>query len=190
MRNLKEITPILVGIELGQDLYIPDYANNPLMLFKKNCPIWIKINEDGDCIVHPISDEENWEDEIDAVIRENIEKDKWVIYAPLSDEYKKALKIKTNDDYNLSCVAIDGYGKIKAAIIIDKDSDGRMIIRKIIGSEQKHIGLLATHIRVSKDNLDKYKSQLLWYSPHKDDNYSGLLGMVKNENGDYFWQFE
>ena len=76
MRNLKEITPILVGIELGQDLYIPDYANNPLMLFKKNCPIWIKINEDGDCIVHPISDEENWEDEIDAVIRENIEKGK------------------------------------------------------------------------------------------------------------------
>ena len=90
MSNLKEITPILVGIELGQDLYIPDYANNPLMLFKKNCRIWIKINEDGDCIVHPISDEENWEDGIDAVIRENIEKDKWVIYAPLSDEYKKA----------------------------------------------------------------------------------------------------
>lgn len=191
MRNLKEITPILAGIELGQDLCVPDYANNPLMLFKKNCPIWIKINEDGDCIVHPISDEDNWEDEIDAVIRENIEKEKWIILDSLTNKHKKALEIETNDDYGLSRVALDGNDNIKAAIVIEKDSDGKMRISKIISTEQKYIRILATHIRASEDNVKKYKSKLLWYTPaDEEENFTSLLGMAKDENGEYFWQFE
>lgn len=190
MKNLKEITPILAGIELGQEFYVPDFANNPLMLFKKNCPIWIKINENGDCIVHLISDETNWEDEINAIIRENIEKEKWIIFDSLTNKYKQELGIETTNDCGLSCVALDGNNNIKAAIVIEKDSDGKMRISEIIGSEQKYIQILATHIRVSDYNVNKYRSQLLWYTPSKECDLTSVLGMVKDDNGDAFWQFE
>ena len=50
-RNINEIIPHYLRNEMGYDIYVPDVFYTPISFNKKGCPIWIKVNDDGDCYV-------------------------------------------------------------------------------------------------------------------------------------------
>lgn len=48
MKNIKNITPQLIGTILGYECYIPNTYFNYLAFLKSGCPIWIKTDNNDD----------------------------------------------------------------------------------------------------------------------------------------------
>lgn len=58
----------------GYDVYIPTAFYNPISFLSKNCPVWIKINEEGDCEVLTLSKDNREENikEMENFIQNNL----------------------------------------------------------------------------------------------------------------------
>ena len=69
IRNIKELDGKYKHLDqiCGYDVYIPEVYYNPISYLSKNCPVWIRINEEGDCEVLILSKNEREENIKDIV---------------------------------------------------------------------------------------------------------------------------
>lgn len=67
-RNLNELNDKyeLIDTINNHNVYIPSSYNNPLSYLKKECPIWIQIDEDNNCEV-AILDKDTKEENAKAI---------------------------------------------------------------------------------------------------------------------------
>ena len=191
-RNLSQIAPRKIGSILGYNIYVPDSYFNPLAYMKKNCPIWIQINDKGDCLIHVLQ-KDNYDDtEIVNFIRVNLEPRSGIACEPLSEEIKEELKLSTNDDYRLNCMVQDYENNVKAVITVDKKrtfNGYKMFISNIWHNDIPALQELREYL-FREENISKYRGEIIWYKPSAEEDLTDILHFNRGKNGMSFLQFE
>lgn len=188
MRKLSEIRPVYVGTILGYDIYIPDSYYNPLAYLKKGCPIWIKMNENEDCEVFIIQNENNVDNEIYNIIK-ILPRKRGIAFIPLSEQVKKDHNISVNDIFGLSTMAIDEDGNIQAIITFDEITDDKdsLMMSVVTYNEKQVLKDLLTHI-LSDNKTEVLKGRVIKYYPSEDEDLSKDLGFFQSDDEYSFFQ--
>lgn len=182
MRNLKELNGKIkhIGDFCGYEVYIPSYYNNPISYLNKNCPIWIKINEEEVC--HVIILNKNSREENEKVIRN------YILNNLPNKSHIYCSNIQHSDCHPLSCVAIDGGGEICAEIIV-KERNNLLIIDSVKYKDKETLLKLRKHL-MSENNIQTYPAVILCFNSETISLYTiELLGAIYDEsNGAYILQ--
>ena len=189
-KNLCQIKPIHIDTILGYEIYIPDAYYNPLGYCKKNCPLWIKVDDNGDCHVHIISNDSKWKEDVTRYIS-TLPKKHGIAFYPLTEDVVNQFGIDTQDSFSLSSVARDENGEIKAIIVIDKDTeeDNTMFISYVHYADILVLQQLRNHI-LSDYNTERFKMFFLKYYPSSEDDLTSTLGLLKDDERNYsYYQF-
>lgn len=191
-RNLSEIEPIEIGTILGYNIYVPKSYYNPLAYMKKNCPIWIQLNNEKDCLVHELQKDNFDNSEIVNFIRVILPPKSGIACLPLSEEIKEELKLPTNDDYGLNCMVQDYENNVKAVITVDKKhtfNGYKMFISNIWHNDIPALQELREYL-FREENISKYRGEILWYKPSDEEDLTDILHFNRDKNGMAFLQFE
>lgn len=182
--NLSQIKPIHIDTILGYEIYVPDSYFNPYGLRKAGCPLWVKIDDDGNSLVHILSSSERWLDEITDVIS-SLPKRHGVAYYPLTEDVIKQYGINTQDPFSLGSVAKDENGIIQAIMAIDKDGeDNSMMVSFVYYTDILVLQELRNHI-LADYNTDRFKGTMLKYYPTSKENLTQVLGLLCDDEHDY-----
>ena len=73
-RNISDAPLQYIKKIMGYEIYVPQSSYNPLSFNKAGCPIWIKINTEGDCHVIYQKKDGNFDTEVTNYIIENLQK--------------------------------------------------------------------------------------------------------------------
>ena len=189
MPNLIHIKPIHINTIRGYEVYCPDVYYNGLSFLKKNCPLWVRTNLNGDCIVHCIKNENKWEEELEnIIIKYPLIRD--THFFPLTKSVAEQFNLSVNDFYNLSAVAKTPKGEVTAIICIDKNEKGEMEISFVYYKTIEELKKLRNHI-LSDHNIYRFRGYLLKYYPKPNEDLSKELGLIHNiDNGYSYIQLE
>ncbi len=173
-RNINELNGDVnyIGNVCGYDIYVPKSNFNSISYLKKNCPIWIKIDEDGECVVIFLTtnNEEKNEQDIRDYILQNLQ------HKPYID-----CKNLLNPNYHpLSCIAIDEEGVVCAKIIITEYSNS-LTVESVSYDNEESLLKLRQYL-LSERNIKSYPSIVLIFSKTIDDNVIELMGAIYNED--------
>lgn len=194
-RNLTLITPKHVCCLLGYDIFVPDSYYNPIAFLKSGCPIWIKYNEDGDCKIYEITNEERWIEETTILIKQSLPRKRGWYCTPLTQSVKQKYSINTGDYHELSAVCYNENDEIKAIITFDEDKRMSSIkgilcasISYVTCYDERALSFVWDYI-TREYNIKKHRGLLISYTQdhHK---YGELLEMIKDEDGVFYYQFE
>ena len=177
MHNLKELNGNIkhIGDFCGYEVYIPSSYNNPISYLNKNCPIWIKINEEEVC--HVIFLNKNSREENEKEIRD------YILNNLPSKSYVYCTNIQHSDIHPLSCVAIDGSEEICAEIIV-KECNNLLVIDSVKYKDKKALLKLRQHL-MSENNIQTYPAVILYFNSETISLYTiELLGATYNESRD------
>ena len=160
MHNISELDGKYEMIDIinGYNVYIPSVYYTPLSYLKRNCPIWIQVNNEGLCHVIILSknnQEENAK-EIEDYIIENLQPINHHIFCR---------SVQNSDYHPLSCVAIDNNGRIYAEILI-KDNGSSVIIESV-NSDNDEVLLKLREYLLSENNIQKYPALVLEFNLNK-----------------------
>lgn len=154
MNNLNEITPIKIGTVLGYDCYIPNIYFNPISYLNKGCPIWIKIDDDGNCTVFMLGNGNAYE-EVAIFIRKNLDKRKGYYYK----------RVIAPNVLSISCQILDEKDSVCAEIIVSDDcrikslrlgnSDENDWLQSYFLSDYNIRGLNSKVLRIDNNVIDK-----------------------------------
>lgn len=177
-RNINELNGNAIYIDniCGYDIYVPKSHFNNISYLKKNCPIWIKINEDGECdiILLTTNNEEKNEQDIRDYILHNLQ------HKPYID-----CKNLLNPNYHpLSCIAVDDKGVVCAKIIIT-ESRNSLIVESVSYDNEESLLKLRQHL-LSERNIKSYPSIVLIFSKTIDDNVIELMGAIYDKDRDAY----
>lgn len=183
--NIHQIKPIHINTILGYEVYVPDVYFNPYGLRKTGCPLWIRINEDGDCLVHIIANGDKWMEEAINVIS-SLPQKQGIAFYPLTDDVIHQHNINTQDFYSISSVAKNENGEIQAIIVIDRDTEDKnaMIVSFIYYTDILILQQLRNHI-LADYNTDRFKGFVLKYRPSNGEDLTQVLGLLKDDEHDY-----
>ena len=155
-----------------------------ISLLNVGCPLWVKIGEDGNSLVHIISNSDRWLDEITEVIS-SLPKKHGVAYYPLTKDVIKQYGINTKDPFSLSSIAKDENEIIQAIMAIDKDEkDNSMIISFVYYTDILVLQELRNHI-LADYNTERFKGTMLKYFPTDNENLTQVLGLLCDDKHDY-----
>ncbi len=173
-RNINELNGDVYYIDnvCGYDIYVPKSHFNPISYLKKNCPIWIKIDEDGECVVIFLTtnNEEKNEQDIKDYILHNLQ------HKPYID-----CKNLLNSNYHpLSCIAIDEEGVVCAEIIITESSNSLTVESVSYDNEESLLKL--TRYLLSERNIKSYPAIVLTFSKTISNDVIRLMGAIYNED--------
>ena len=193
-RNLQECSLIHVYNILGYNVYIPYSYYNPLSFLKQGCPIWINYGDDGVCEVYECNNDNQditYKD-VEEIIKhfpprhgfycqpisdgEAYEKGNIITGAKCLDENNHTLAtIIICEDSNLSELKGIPCGKI--TILENLNDDALNELSKFLFREY---------------NIDRHRSLLVSYVPQneKDEKNAQIIGMVKKDDGIFYYQFE
>lgn len=188
MRKLSEIRSVYVGTILGYDIYILDSYYNPLAYLKNGCPIWIKMNENEDCEVCFIQNENNVDNEIYNKIK-TLPKKRGIAFIPLTEQVKKDHNISVNDIFGLSTMSIDENGNIQAIITLDAVQDEKYSLKMSVAmcTNKQILKEFKNHL-LSNNTVNKMKGFVIKYYPSKSENLTKDLGFISTDCGYSFFQ--
>lgn len=192
-KNLSQITPKKIGAILGYSVYVPVSCFNPLSYMKKGCPIWVQINDKGDCLILTLQKDNIDDTEIVNFIKTVLVPKSGIACIPLSESVKEELKLSTNDDFGLNCMAQDFENNIKAVITVDrkhtKEGKDIMLISNIRYDSIQILKELREYL-FREQNIRKYHGSVLWYKPSFREDLTDALNFIKDKNGMSYLQFE
>ena len=173
-RNINELNGDVYYIDnvCGYDIYVSKSHFNSISYLKKNCPIWIKIDEDGECVVIFLTtnNEEKNEQDIKDYILQNLQ------HKPYID-----CKNLLNPNYHpLSCIAVDDKGVVCAKIIITESSKS-LIVDSVSYDNEEHLLKLRQHL-FSERNIKLYPAIVLTFSKTISNDVIRLMGAIYNED--------
>ena len=191
-RNLSQITPQKIGTFLGYTIYVPDSHFNPIAYLKKGCPIWIQVNYEGDCLIHILQKDNVDNTEIVNFIKTVLKPKLGIACIPLSESVKEELKLSTNDDFGLNCMAQDCDNNIKAVITVDKKhtEEGDIMLISHVSYESIEALKELREYLFREENRRKYRGKVLWYKPSFRGDLTDTLSFLKDKNGMSYFQFE
>ena len=174
-RNIRELNGRhkKIGSIGGYDIYVPTAYLNPLSYLNKKCPVWIKTNEDGDCCVIILSNDDTKanEKEISDYILKNLP----------SKPHISCSNVQRPDCHPLSCVAIDNEGIICAKILI-KENEGSLIVDSVSYNNKDVLLKLRQHL-LSEHNIQLYTAIVLQFNTKTvPKDTIELLGAIYDES--------
>ena len=179
-RNINELNGDVYYIDnvCGYDIYLPKSHFNPISYLKKNCPIWIKIDEDGECVVIFLTtnNEEKNEQDIKDYILQNLP------HKPYID-----CKNLLNSNYHpLSCIAVDEEGVVCAEIIITESSNS-LTVESVSYDNEESLLKLRRYL-LSERNIKLYPAIVLTFSKTISNDVIRLMGAIYNEEYEAYIQ--
>lgn len=174
-RNIKELNGNHkhIGNINGYDIYVPSIYYNHISYLNKNCPVWIKTSEDGECCVIILSNDETKanEKEISNYILKNLP----------SRAHVSCSNIQHPDCHPLSCVAIDNEGIIRAKIVI-KENEDSLIVDSVSYNNKDVLLKLRQHL-LSEHNIQLYTAIVLQFNTKTvPKDTIELLGAIYDES--------
>ncbi|MBR5107003.1 MAG: hypothetical protein IK098_03080 [Bacteroidales bacterium] len=159
MRDLKDITPIKVGTILGYECYIPDTYYTPISCLNKGCPLWIKTDDEGNCVVMEIVRGNAFE-EIADFIKRNLTIRKGYYYKRVIAPSVLPISCQILNENDFVCAEIivsDDY-RIKSLRL--GNSEENDWLQSYFLSDYNIRGFNAKVLRIDKGVIDKCKTIL------------------------------
>lgn len=167
MSNINSIRAIKLGTILGYECYIPDSYYNFISFLKPNCPIWIKVTEDGNCCIFQLK-RGNAFSEIANFIKTNLEK-------------RHGYYCKKPKGINpLSCQLLDEEDRVCAEILIDD----KLNVSKIELGSKEETDWLQTYFLMDY-NIKGFESAIIRIPSNYYNESQRLFNVLSDEYGYY-----
>ena len=191
IKNISDTDLQHLGTIAGYDVFVPNSYYNPLSFNKRGCPIWIKVNSEGECHVIIQKTDNNLEEESTNYIMDNLPKKPSLHCCSFSPSLQKQAGIVVFNKYGLNCACIDEKDKLHAYITV---GDGHvadnvvMMIRDLWYDDKEALLLLRDYL-LREENINKHRSEELWHTKTENEVIE-ILHFIDRGNGLYSWQFE
>ena len=169
MGNLKDITPIKIGMILGYDCYIPNVYYNSISYLNKCCPIWIKTDDAGNCVVMTLGDGNAYEI-IAECIKGKLEKRKGYYYK----------RIIAPNVLPISCRILNENDSVRAEIIVSNDC---RIKDMQLGNAVENDWLQSYFL--SDYNIRGFNSKVLRIEKSLIEKCKSIFNILYDEDGGY-----
>lgn len=191
LKNINETTPMYLGEKLGYEVFIPNFMYNHISFNKRNCPIWIKINDKGDCYVFLQERDGDLENEITEIITKYLPKKKALHCCRFSSQLQDKAGVHDSDEFGLNSACVDENNELQAYVIVGSGKikdDNVMIVKRVWYLDKKPLSMLRDYL-LREENVEEYRSKELWHSM-TDETIVETLHFIDRGNGFYSWQFE
>ena len=176
---------------MGYDIYVPEVVYNYLSFNKKDCPIWIKVNDDGDCYVFLQQRDNNMHEEVVNFITNYLPKKKALHCCRFSTSLRNKADIRSIDKYELDCACVDEDSNLHAYITIGDGVVGKekvLMIKDLWYDDEIALIMLREYL-LREENITKHRSKVICHSKTKKEVID-ILHFVDMGDGLYLWQFE
>lgn len=196
-RNLSDCKLWYLYTILGYNVFIPDSYASYLTFLRKGCPIWICSETNGECVVFEC-DTDNQDityEKIVGIIKTFPIRKGYYCFSMYPDSLNG---IPKTENVILSFGCNDETNHMQAAIVICEDSDlaqkEKIPCGKIVYLQNNDIKALTalSKFAFKEYTINLFRSLLIYYKAQSDieEENAKQIGMIKMDDGLYYYQFE